>query len=185
MFWRSENKRGGLLKRFRRDEKGVTALEFAMVGGPFLYLMGCIFETGLMLFSEQVIENGVNQAARMIRTGQVQTQGITSAQFKDLVCGQLSSFLECDTKLNIDIRKFTAFKDIKLPKPMSGDQLSEDVTTGAKFEPGGPSEVVVVRAYYQWELFMPGITQLANIGGDKRLLTAGAAFLNEPYAPPT
>lgn len=184
MSLRSDKKRSWLLKRFTKDSKGVTAIEFAMVGAPFLYLMGCIFETGLMLFSEYIIENGVAQASRMIRTGEVQTQGITQAKFKNIVCGNLASFLDCKTNLNIDVRKFTAFKDVNLPPSMNGEVLSDDVTTGAKYETGGPMEVVVVRAYYQWQLFMPGMTQLANLAGGKRLLTAGAAFRNEPYPVP-
>ena len=40
------------MKRFSKSDRGVTAIEFAMVGGPFIYLMGVIFETGLMLFTD-------------------------------------------------------------------------------------------------------------------------------------
>ena len=182
MFGRSQKKRKGLIKRFARDSKGVTAIEFGMVGAPFLFLMGCIFESGIMLFSEYVIENGVAQAARTIRTGQVQSGEMSQSQFKDLICGRLAEFLECDSKLHVDVRKFTAFKDVNLPDSTNGDQLSDEVTTGAKFEPGGPMEVVVVRVYYEWELTMPGMTQLANLAGGKRLLSAGAAFRNEPFS---
>lgn len=182
MLWRAKHARGGLLKRFGKNDKGVTAIEFAMVGGPFLYLMGCIFETGLMLFSEYAIENGVAQAARMIRTGQVQTQGMTASQFKQQVCGRLASFLDCANNLHVDVRKFTAFKDVKLPDAIKNEELTVDVTAGAKFDTGGPMEVVVVRAYYEWQLFMPNISQLANLSGNRRLLTSGAAFRNEPYA---
>lgn len=181
MFWRKSGKRKGLLKRFRKDARGVTAIEFAMVGAPFIYLMGCIFESGLMLFSEQIIENGVAQAARMIRTGEVHTQGITAAQFKDKICGDMAEFLECEDHLHVDVRKFTAFKDVKLPTPIKDDELTDDVTKNSQFQPGGPMEVVVVRTYYEWKLFMPGISQLANMSGGRRLLTSGAAFRNEPY----
>jgi hypothetical protein len=59
--------------------------------------------------------------------------------------------------------------------------LTPAVTTGAQFNPGARLTVTVVRAYYEWELFMPGISLLANIGDDKRLLTAGAVFRNEPF----
>jgi len=181
MSLRPDKKRSWLLKRFTKDSRGVTAIEFAMVGAPFLYLMGCIFETGLMLFSEYVIENGVAQAARMIRTGEVQTDGVTQTQFKNIVCGKLASFLDCQNNLSIDIRKFKTFAEVNLPQAINAELLSDAVTTGAKYEPGGPMEVVVVRAYYQWELFMPGTSMLSNLSGGKRLLTAGAAFRNEPY----
>jgi Flp pilus assembly protein TadG len=159
----------------------VTAIEFAFVGGPFLYLLCVIFETGLMLFSEYVIENGVADAARMIRTGQVQAQGMTAADFKTQVCGRLSAFLDCTNNLHVDVRRFTAFADIVLPPPIAGGELTPDVTSGASFQPGQPMDVVVVRVYYEWKLFLPGLSHLANLSGGRRLLTAGSAFRNEPF----
>jgi Flp pilus assembly protein TadG len=179
-MWRARLK-AGLLKRFRRSQGGMTAIEFAFVGGPFLYLLCVIFETGLMLFSEYVIENGIADAARMIRTGQVQAQGMSAADFKTAVCGRLSTFLDCTNNLHVDVRRFTAFADIALPPSIKDGELTPDVTSGASFQPGQPMEVVVVRAYYEWKLFLPGLSQLANLSGGRRLLTAGAAFRNEPF----
>jgi len=174
--------RGAILARFRRSQEGTTAVEFAMVAAPFLYLLMAIFETGLMLFSEYVIENGVAKAARQIRTGQVQTASMGAGEFKTLVCGNLATFLNCDTNLNVDVRSFTKFADISLPPPLKSDgTLSDEVTTSSSFEPGNALEVVVVRTYYSWKLFTPGISQLSNMAGDARLLTAGAVFRNEPY----
>lgn len=170
-----------LLKRFTKSEKGVTAIEFAMVAGPFLFLLGVIFETGIMLFSEYVIENGVAQAARMIRTGEVQTQGITKDQFKTIVCGKLAVYLRCADKLHVDVRNFPNFTSISLPNPVNGGNLSPDVTQNAQFTPGARLTVTVVRTYYEWKLVIPGISMLANLGNDRRLLTAGAAFRNEPF----
>jgi Flp pilus assembly protein TadG len=182
MWFGNRRARRSLLKRFRKSEKGVTAIEFAMVAGPFLYLLGFIFETGLMLFSEYVIENGVAQASRMIRTGQVQNQGLTQAQFKTLVCGNLASFLNCQSKLYVDVRQFNTFNAIALPQPIVNGMLNPAVSTGAQYQPPQPRCVAVVRVYYEWPLFMPIISQaLANVGDKKRLLTAGAAFRAEPF----
>jgi Flp pilus assembly protein TadG len=177
-MWRRKT---GILKGFRNAQGGMTAIEFAFVGGPFLYLLCVIFETGLMLFSEYIIENGISNAARMIRTGQVQAQGMSAGDFKNVVCGKLATFLNCNSYLHIDVRHFTAFADISLPTPIQSGELTSDVTTNASFQPGQPMEVVVVRAYYEWKLFVPGLSQLANLSGGRRLLTAGAAFRNEPF----
>jgi len=174
---------GAILGRFKRSQKGATAIEFAMVAAPFLYLLMAIFETGMMLFSEYVIENGVAKAAREIRTGQVQASTETAADFKNLVCGNLASYLKCDTNLHVDVRSFTKFSDISLPAPLNSDgTLSDAVTTNASFNTGSALEVVVVRTYYAWKLFTPGISQLSNMAGDSRLLTAGAVFRNEPFS---
>lgn len=170
-----------LLLGFRKAESGTTAVEFGLVAAPFIFLLMMLFETGFMLFSEYVIEHGVSEAARLIRTGQVQNCGMTKAKFKEQVCGRMSSFLRCQDRLNVDVRNFTTFQSINLPQPIVGNKLSTAVTTGAQFNPGGPMTVAVVRTYYEWKLFVPGMGQFANLEGGKRLLTAGAAFRNEPF----
>ena len=171
-----------LFRRFRKSESGVTAIEFAMVGGPFLYLLLVTMETAIMLFSEYIIENGVAQAARQIRTGQVQIANKSKAQFKALVCSHIPAYLSCDTKLNVDVRKFATFANVVLPPPVDANgKLSPSVSSASEFKPGGPLEVVIVRTYYEWQLSVPGLSLLANLGSDKRLLTSGAAFRNEPY----
>ena len=185
-MWRrkrqSDQKRKGLLGRFLKNKDGVTAIEFAMVGGPFLYLLCVIFETGLMLFSEYIIENGVARASRMIRTGQVQINGMSSSQFKDVDLRQArhrSSTAKTNCISTFANSRISA--SISLPSAYNGKELSADVTTAAKFQPGVALEVVVVRAYYEWKLFVPGLSQLENLSGGRRSLTSGAAFRNEPY----
>ena len=47
---------------------------------------------------------------------------------------------------------------------------------------GGPGDIVVVRAYYQWGLFTPLMNQaLETLSGGKTLITSTATFRNEPY----
>ena len=135
MWWRRYRRGTALLKRFGKAQGGVTAIEFAFVGGPFLYLLCVVFETGLMLFSEYVIENGVANAARMIRTGQVQTQSMSAGGFKDVVCGSLATYLNCSSNLYLDVRKFTAFSDITLPPAIKNGDISPDVSANASFQP--------------------------------------------------
>jgi Flp pilus assembly protein TadG len=169
--------------RFRRSEGGATAVEFALVGGPFFLMLLAIFETGLMMFSEYVIENGTAKAARMIRTGQVQTTNMTASQFKQVVCGNISGFLDCEGRLYVDVRNFPSFAGITKPNSINGDgELSDDLKVNAKFSPGKPLDVVVVNVYYDWKLFTPGLSHMSNLANGRRLLSASAAFRNEPYA---
>src|SRR5262245_61231589 len=171
-----------VLRRYRRAEGGVSALEFALVAAPFLWLLCAVFETGIMLFAEYVIENGTAQAGRLIRTGQAQTQGMSQSKFKEIVCGGMTSFLDCGSRLFVDVRKFPNFQSIELPPSRDGDQLSPQVTTAAQFQPGNPLDVVVVRVFYDWKLFTPGVTLLANLANGRRVLTSATAFRNEPFA---
>jgi hypothetical protein len=51
-----------------------------------------------------------------------------------------------------------------------------------QYSPGGPGDIVVVRLFYQWPLFVTGLGyNIANLAGSQRLLVASAAFRNEPF----
>ena len=62
---------------FWRDERGFTAVEFAMVAMPFLMLLFGTIGIGLFFFTTFSLENAVEQASRQIRTGQAQLAGMT------------------------------------------------------------------------------------------------------------
>ena len=50
------------------------------------------------------------------------------------------------------------------------------------YNPGGAGQVVVVRLFYQWPVYVSLVGfNLSNMSGGKRLLVATAAFRNEPY----
>ena len=170
------------IKRYKKSEDGATAVEFALVAAPFFWLLLGIFEAGLMLFSEYVIENGTAQASRMIRTGQVQDQGMTQEQFKQQVCSGMAAFLDCENRLYVDVQAFEDFDDVNTVSAVDNDgELTEDITANANYDPGSELEVVVVRVYYDWKLFTPGISKLADLANGRRLLSSSAAFRNEPF----
>jgi Flp pilus assembly protein TadG len=173
----------GIFRQYRRSQSGVTAIEFAMVAPPFFALMMAIFEVGIMLFSEYVIEHGVGKASRMIRTGEVQTAPMgprssgpwSAATSPATSTARRSCISMCARSANFD--------DVILPAPLTEEgELSADVTTNSQFDSRRSDQVVVVRVYYAWSLFAPGMTYMANMSDGRRLLAAGAAFRNEPYA---
>ena len=49
--------------------------------------------------------------------------------------------------------------------------------------PGLPGSIVVVRLFYQWPTFVTGLGfNLSNLSNGTILLSATAAFKNEPYS---
>lgn len=193
---------GKILRRYGRKNDGVAAIEFALVGGPFLFVLFAIFELGLMLFAEYALAQNVESAGRLIRTGQVQNglngHSATPAYFKTQVCKNLETFLDCSSNLYVDVRKFNDFSSISgsLPDPYDSGttELSEDITLNSEYQPGAAGEIVSIRVYYDWQLFMPGLSALVGAVGsfgnvsasgstetNSRLLTAAATFRNEPF----
>ena len=172
-----------LLRRFRRNRRGSLAVEFALVAPVFFALLFAIIETAIVFFAGQVLESVTQTSARLIMTGQAQNAAYTQAQFKSqVVCpaGSLASILfDCVNGIYIDVESFPAFTSVTINSQIDG---SKNFINNMQYNPGGPGDIVVVRMFYQWPLFVTGLGyNISNLSGSKRLLTATAAFKNEPY----
>jgi Flp pilus assembly protein TadG len=171
--------RGGLA-RFGRDQKGATVVEFALVATPFFALMFAIIETALLFFADQALDTAVSTESRLIRTGQAQADSLSAADFKAKICDRMVGLADCASSLKVDVRKYADFNSINLNTPLDANgnlKVTENYQTGH----GG--DIVVVRAYYEWPTFVPGLgNNLANMPDGNRLLVATAAFRNEPFS---
>jgi Flp pilus assembly protein TadG len=165
---------------FARADDGAAAIEFALVATPFLALIFAILETALVFFAGQTLESAATEAGRLIMTGQAQTQGFSQAAFKNAVCNDLSGGLfDCTNGVYVDVETYTSFSAINSAPPIKNGQLD---TTNMGYTPGGPGDIVVVRLYYQWPIYLSLLNNgLANLGNGSRLLVATAVFRNEPY----
>ncbi len=162
-----------LLGRFARAQDGATAVEFALLLAPFLLLFFGLIELALVFFVSMVLENAVVDAGREIRTGQVQTSSDNSAAaFRTKVCARMS-WLQggCTERLRVDVRTvstFTSTSNLTTPNTPCWD-------------PGGPSSLVLVRAYYDWPLITPLLASVMQTANGKKTLGFTTAFANEPY----
>jgi Flp pilus assembly protein TadG len=166
------------LRRFRRNRRGSTVVEFALVAPIFFALLFAIIEIAMVFFATQVLETVTQDSARMIMTGQAQNAAYTQAQFKADVCGRITTLFDCTNGIFVDVQSYPAFGNVVITDPISGGCFAPP----NNYNPGGPGNIVVVRLFYQWPLFVTGLGfNIANLCGSKRLLSATAAFQNEPY----
>lgn len=175
---------------FRRADEGATAVEFALVSLPFFMLVWAIIELGMVFFVDVTLDNAVGKMSRQIRTGEFQSAGGTAASFKSAICDRMLWLQSgCSSTLKVDVRTFELFEDVKDAPPATTDPEGGDPEfndANSCFQTGGPTNIVLVRAFYEWTLFTPLLNQsLVNLGGNKRLLTATTIFRNEPYGATT
>jgi Flp pilus assembly protein TadG len=166
-------------QRFARRQDGTAAIEFAIVAAPFLALLFAIIETALVYFAGQVLEAATTDSTRLIMTGQAQTQGWNESQFKQTVCSRLF-FFNC-ANLYLDIRDYPMGTSISTGSPITNGKIDPtkiSYTAGAA-TPGAPGNVLVVTAYYPWQIY--AAMTLANMPGGTRLLTATSVLRVEPY----
>lgn len=168
-----------ILRRFRRNRRGSAAVEFALVAPLFFGVLFAIIELALVFFASQILETVTQDTARLIMTGQAQNASFTQAQFKNAVCSKLVVMFDCANGVSIDVKSYKEFSTVDISNPIDSDK---NFVPPNNYLPGGPGDIVVVRLFYKWPLFVTGLGfNVANIGNNQRLLTATAAFQNEPY----
>jgi Flp pilus assembly protein TadG len=173
------------LRRFRRNRRGSAAVEFALVAPVFFALLFAIIETAIMFFASQVLETVTQDSARMIMTGQAQAAAYDQAHFNSqVVCpiGSIASVLFTCANVYVDVESYPSGSFASVPPLPSQIDASQQFINNTQYSPGGPGDIVVVRMFYQWPLFVTGLGyNIANLAGSKRLLYATAAFRNEPF----
>ncbi|MDP2620621.1 MAG: pilus assembly protein [Hyphomicrobiales bacterium] len=171
----------GLFKRFRRNREGVTAVEFAIVSIPFFGLFLGIIEVALVFFTSELIDSGVSEAARLIRTGQAQIQGLSETNFKELVCANVVILSDCESKIKLDVR---TYRDFESTEAMLADPIDENgyLIEDFEYQPGVGGDIVLVRVFYEWPMITPNLgLGPGNLANGDRLLASTVAFRNEPF----
>ena len=168
-----------ILRRFRGDQSGASALEFALVAGPLILLLLAILQVGFIFLANFALESATERAARLVRTGQAKDFSATA--FKTEVCKQLSAPLSC-AGLRLDVQKYSSFAGAAagLAQPLDS---SGNLKSSFSYNTGGAGDVVVVRAFYTLDIgaLLPAEISMSNMSGGNRVLIATAAFRNEPF----
>lgn len=191
MFAISRNRsrrRCRFVRRFRKDEKGATAIELALVALPFFALLFAILEGALVFWANQVLGNAVTDASRELYTGRFQ-QATSSTppadlagRFKEEVCNRVGGLFDCST-LKVDVRTYASFPN-GVPTPIVTEQDGTrrlDPNFGAYQAPQA-TQIAVVQAAVEYAVLVPLMgANRSNITGNKRLLLSSAAFRTEPF----
>lgn len=179
----SASKINRALRWFRRDRRGSAAVEFAFIAPMFFAMLFAIIETSLVFFAGQILENGTQDSARLMLTHQAQDAAMTQTQFKQDLCDRVSVMFSC-ADVYVDVKTYAAGTTVTIADPIDGSGNFVNNFTYQTVQ-AGSTNTVVVRAFYQWPLFVTSLGyNIANIGSgtasSKRLLAATAAFRVEP-----
>lgn len=171
-----------VFRRFRRNRRGSAAVEFALVAPLFFGMLFAIIETAIVFFAGQLLEQGTAESARLMLTHQAQDSGMNETAFKTDLCNRIKVMFNCYGNLaNITV-------DVKVFAPGASITITDPIVSGAltgpfaySLPPSGSPNTVVVRAFYQWPLYVTRFGyNISNLSGSQRLLAATAAFHVEP-----
>jgi len=176
--------------RWARGRRAIVAVEFALVGPPFLFCLVFMVELGYDLYAQEMLDYGLQTAARQIQLGKAQGAATPALFITNYFCPVITGFLSCNSiSVNISqVTDFYAAGNIAVPKNAQG-QLS---TTNFVYCPGSANELMLAEAVYTSpsivSLFVPAMA-ISNGSSFVRVTLSATAFVNENFtttaAPPT
>jgi len=189
----------GAVKRFRADERGATAVEFGLLALPFFLIAMAVMTIGSQHLSAHLLDRGVAEASRKLRTGEAQKAGMTLKDFRKLVCDSAGSIIDCgESLLAVHVQSKDRFADLTISSCLDKDgELA--APPGApddniRTRSGDASKAVLVLVCYDWKAGIGLWNTIWNLIAaekseeaeeterpDKIILSAVAAFRSEPY----
>ncbi|MCB1519596.1 MAG: pilus assembly protein [Hyphomicrobiaceae bacterium] len=189
---RNRKTAGSVFSRFILNSRGSTAVEFALVLGPFLIFVFGIFALGLHYLATNSLERAVFNASRLIRTGQAQKAEMPVSEFKQQICDEAQPYIDCN-HLQVHVQNEDSWEDIAPINCIDGGQLATSGNGSDKIgdRAGGSSKIVMVTACYEWLLAQKIPFFMKDEHGEWRttpelasggmLMQAATVFRTEPY----
>ena len=172
---------GRVFNRWIKRKEGTTAVEFALVGIPFVLMIVGTIEMSLMFTAQAVLHESTFNAARLIRTGQIQTGAVEGGEtaFREAVCEFAALMIPCD-RIQFQVQQVPSFGDAGDMPPAEFDDDGNLEDQG--FDPGSVSEVVLIRVAYNYPVITPLMQpMLADSGRTTRSMMSTIVLQNEPY----
>jgi Flp pilus assembly protein TadG len=177
-------------KSFKRDVRGVTAVEFALIIGPLAFVILAFMDLGHRIFLIAQVNGTLHQAARMASIGN------TSGDQIDLYVKNRIAALVDTQYVTITKRAYTDFSHVGKPEKITTDTAPtgaynkgdcfEDANGNAAFDAnggtsglGGADDIV----HYEVVIDYPRLVPLGGLGwGAREIVKANTVLKNQPYA---
>lgn len=169
-------------RSFRRDERGVTAVEFALVAFPFLFLIFAIIELGLSFTVQQMLAHATEDVSRRFYTGQDTKENTTSEIVKDRICKKISFMPVVDCKnLYINLDSYNTFPEVPVKNLVTDSGM---LGLPTQINIGGPSTINQINVLYRWPV-LTNILYYLNPSVEKKdrilPLFTTVTWQNEPF----
>ena len=171
----------GLVRRYKAQDDGVVAVEFALLAIPLFVLIIGAVEMSLFFAGGVVLEGAASDAARLIRTGQSQTSENPEQVFADRLCEKVGVMIDCEDLQYQVIRMETdSFSEAENNQPefdAEGNLIDEP------FNAGNSNDVILIRAAYRYEFLTPFIGAMATGDPSRNWMNhlATVVIRAEPY----
>ncbi|MFZ2100393.1 MAG: TadE/TadG family type IV pilus assembly protein [Oricola sp.] len=169
-----------LLKRYRDNRKGSTAIEFGLLVLPFAALLFGIIEASLLYFQDDDLQAALNHATRKVRTGQLSSSGGTRmTDFKAAICKQMAIADRCADNILVRVSVISDMSAVALENAIGGDGAFEVSET---FNTGKAGDFILAQAFIPWAATVDIYSfSSVRLSDGRYVIAAADIFRNEPF----
>lgn len=165
------------LRRFGRDDRGYSTVEFVICATTFLSGFFWVFETGLIMTKQMMLERAVDIVVRDLRL--YNNPLYTHDHIKKEICRLALIFEDCETRLLLELDTYD--QAAGYTKEFSCYDKKNDLSPVTTWRPGLRQEIVYMRACIIIDPMMPnGLALFPDVQETGVPLVADTAFMNEP-----
>lgn len=178
-----------------RDQRGVSAVEFALVAPMFLSILMATFDLGFGVYTKAVLQGAIEEASRKASLENDQWTNVEAKVKAQILAVIPSSDPSTDISFNLDRRAYEDYDDLILP-----EQFNDTNSNGARevgecyvdrnnnrqydtnvglANRGGASDVISIKASVTYKRVFP---LWAMTGQSQNQLIEASTFLrNQPF----
>lgn len=165
------------LKRLCRNDKGVSAIEFALIGPLFLLFTIGIIEFGIYFLKRNMVSHVLYEASRNIQTGEIQNSSNPQATFLAEYCADTPSFMRC-SEITFDVRSFDSVAAVTFPDVVYDNQGNPQ---NFVFQPGTGEQITAMRASIPHQFVTPLMRDYFQPTDDPAIIVGYSIAKNEPF----
>jgi Flp pilus assembly protein TadG len=158
-----------MLRHLLRDDSGLAAIEWALVGPLFLLVLLSTVELGLVLGTQATMDGATRDAVRLMRSGAFSAAPDPRAAFQNVLCGEMSVFAStasCQADMVVSAVSAAASGSAPLSFPPCAAGSSPASPQACPFETGNPGDLVGVQVTYNRPFIIPWVGSVLSAASD-------------------
>ena len=182
----------GFVKKLGRDARGVSAVEFGIVGPVLIVMVAGMMELAFDVWAKAMLTGAVQEAGR---NSGVEDYHKSQTMLDTRVAEQVNAFLP-SAKITFARKNYQSFSDVGVPEDFTDSNKNGRYDRGECFEDkngngvwdadggsqgqGGARDVVVYTATMTYRQLLP-VAELIGLDG-KRTFSASTTLMNQPFS---
>lgn len=180
-----------LLRHYARDERATSTIEFLIMFPVILTLFVAVFETGVILSRQVLMERSLEEAARLLRLSREivdpvtgQSRAPNADDIKTAICDNTRAIPDCDNVLVVEL---TVIDRATYAMPANGVACVRRDDPGNvpvnPFDQGAGNQLVLMRSCAVVDRILPFSGFGLNLARDDTgglHMVAASVYVNEP-----